>query len=273
MHYLACMNTSLAHALSLMLRRQRLILSAIIAFLPVIIPLATAWWSTATYSVEGAEVFRFVVDQLQVKLLAPLMALFFGSMLVAEDLDAQTIPYILTRPIPRSAWVAGKFIAYAIVTATMLALSITLTFFACTVLADFTVEAGSLGLCAHYIAVATVSLLGYGALAMALGAATRRPIIYAVLIFYGWEKLATLVPGVVDFLTLQKYVEALMPAMASERGNIELETALGVFTKEVYFVGAGKALAVLGILILSFVAVTVRAVREREYVTARSAGG
>ncbi len=117
-----------------------------------------------------------------------------------------------------------------------------------------------------------MALIGYGAVMAFLGATTRRPIVIGVLLLYGWQKLATLVPGLIDFLTIQKYTDALLPVLATQRHNEEIRTALGTFQKEVYAVTAPKAFATLLAIALVFLIFGVVVVRIREYTTAKAVG-
>lgn len=266
------LGASFGHALVLILRRQRLILAAVIAFLPATLPLATAFLSVSSSADDGAVVFVSLVENLHIAIITPLLALFFATMLVAEDVEAQTIPYVLTRPIPRSAWVLGRFAAYLLVTSTIVFLAICLTFAGCTVLARIDFSAPQLMLVGRYGFVAAMALLGYGSFTIFLGVLTKRPIVIGVLVLYGWQHVAMLVPGVVDFLTLQKYVESLLPKMASQRGNEAVQTVLATFEKEQFLVGPFKAGLTLLVISGIFLALTALTVRTREYASARAAG-
>jgi len=265
--------SSLGHALTMILRRQRIVFAAVITFLPVLIPLAMAFLSPKQFAEDGAKVFSTMMEQVHINVLAPLLALFFATMLVGEDVEAQTIPYILTRPIIRSAWVLGRFIAYMLVASMILLTSAVLVFGACTALNNLAFDRIGLMLLAHYGGVAAMALLGYGAVMVLLGVTTRRPIVIGVLLLYGWQRLATLVPGLIDFFTIQKYTDALLPKLATQRGNVEIQTVLGTFQKEVFMVSARKAFIILWIIALAFLIASVLAVRLREYSAARAAGG
>ncbi len=263
------------HATVMMVRRMRVVMAAVICLLPVLIPLATAFLSRDRFAQEGAVQFRMLVEHAHITMLAPLLALFFGSMLIGEDIEARNIPYVLTRPIPRSAWVLGRFGAYLTVTGTILLLSIGLTFASSTSLARFGVSATNLGILAQYSAVAVLALLGNGAVAVFLGALTKRPIIFGVLVLYGWQQLAMKVPGVIDFFTIQKYTDAMLPALASERGmqtSPAARDALLEFTREVYAVGAAKACITLLLISAVFLGLTVLVVRARQFASARAIG-
>lgn len=271
--YFSCVSASFGLALITMLRRQRLILAAVITLLPVLIPLAMAFLSTNQFEDDGNAVFVKMTEQLQINVLAPLLALFFACMLVGEDMEGHTLPYMLTRPLPRSAWVVGRFLAYCAVAGSILVASIFLTFAGCTSLAKIGFNRSDLILMAHYCAVALGGLICYGAISAFLGATTRRPIVIGVIMLYAWQRLAMLVPGLVDFFTVQKYTDALLPKLATQRHNIEIQTMLGTFQKEVFMVSATKAGITMVMITIFFIVGTILAVRWREYASARVAGG
>lgn len=271
--YTTYVAASFGQMLLLMLRRQRIVLAAIITMLPVLVPLSMAFLSPSQFAEDGAKVFTNTAEHVHINMLAPLLALFFAAMLVGEELESQTIAYMLTRPIPRSAWVLGRFLAYFLVTSLILVASCALTFSACTALDKLSFAWEHVKLLLHYCGVSVFALAAYGALAAFLGATTRRPIIIGVIVLYGWQRIAMLVPGIVDFLTIQKYTDALLPLLATQRLNVEIQTVLGTFQKEIFMVSAGKAAIALGIIIAAFLIATTLAVRIREYSAARAIGG
>lgn len=272
--YAGAVAASCGHAMLTVMRRKRLALAAIIAFLPVLIPLALAFLSTSQFAESGNVVFVRLIEELHINVFIPLLALFFAGMLVAEDIETRTMPYILTRPIPRSAWVIGRFGAFLIVAAAIMLFSTVLTFAASTTHAALELTSRSdLALLLHYLCVMMIALPAYGGFAVFLGAYTRRPIIYGVIFFYGWQYVATLVPGLVDFFTIKKYIEALLPVMATQRHVSEIQTALGTFQREVFMPSAGKAALTLIMITVITLALTVLAVHKREYAADRAAGG
>ncbi len=271
--YAASMLASCRHALVTLTRRKRLALAAFIAFLPVLIPLALAFLSTSRFAESGNEVFVRLVEELHINVFAPLLALFFAGMLVAEDIETRTMPYILTRPIPRSAWVAGRFCAFMIVAATILLTSAALTFAAASIHANLTLtNVVDLSLLLHYFGVMIAALLAYGGVAVFLGAFTKRPIVYGVILLYGWQSLATQIPGLVDFFTIKKYTDALLPVMATQRHVAEIQTALGTFQREVFQVSAIRAMVALLLITTISLTATILAVSRREYAADRTAG-
>jgi ABC-type transport system involved in multi-copper enzyme maturation permease subunit len=266
-------SATFAHTLVMTVRRKRAILAGGIALTPVLAPLAMAFLSAAQFGAEGNEIFVEIVDYVYLRTMAPLMALFFGCMLIGEDVEGETIPYFLTRPLPRSAWILGKYFAFMVVAAGLLLPSILLTFFACTTLAEFSVTATNVKLLLHYEGVMVMALLGYGAVCLFLGALVRRPIIVGVVALFAWQRLAVAIPGVIDFITIEKYVVAMLPKLATEGENVVLQTALMEFKRKVFFVGAVKAGATLLVISFALLALTTFVVRWREYSSARALGG
>ncbi len=272
--YIATFSASCGHALQTLLRRRRLALAALVAFLPVLIPIALSFLSSSEFAESGNKVFVRLAEELYVNVFTPLMALFFAGMLIAEDIEQRTMTYILTRPTARSAWVLGRFTAFFIVASVIMLCSCALTFAASTTHADLSLtDSTDLKLLLHYWGVIVLALLAYGGFAVFLGAFTKRPIVYGVILLYGWQYVATLIPGLVDFFTIKKYTDALLPVMATQRHVAEIQTALGTFQREVFLVSAGKALAVLLLITAVTLGATVFAVTRREYAADRAAGG
>ncbi len=260
------------HALVMILRRQRLVLATVIALLPVLVPLAVAMLSGKQMAQEGGEMFVQLAEHLYIAVLAPLLALFFATMLVAEDAEAQTISYVLTRPIPRSAWILGRYWAYICVASAILCISMLMSFAACTTLATFGFDRNNIGLMLHYDAVAVLALFAYGAVTMFLGAITKRPIIVGVIVLYGWQPMAVYAKGLIDVFTVQKYTTMLLPRLAGQQANSTAAKALEEFHRQVYLQGVAKALIGLAIITVLFLGLSVLTVRLRQYASARAAG-
>lgn len=270
-HYNFCFHASFGHSLMLMLRRQRLILAAVIAVLPVLIPLALALLGNNYVSEPGDDVFGKMAKEAHINVLAPLLALFFATMIIGEDVETRTIPLMLTRPMPRSAWVLGRFAAYLLVTATILGGSIFLTYAASTALPDLSFDANGIERLVTYEATMFLALMANGAFALFLGAVSKRPIVIGVLALYGWQRLATVVPGVIDFMTITKYTNELLP-IGAEASNAAMREELLEFKKQIYYVGATKAAIMLLAITAAFLIASVVVVRIREYATDRAAG-
>ncbi|HEO70809.1 MAG TPA: hypothetical protein ENN80_06050 [Candidatus Hydrogenedentes bacterium] len=270
--YLGHLLTAASHELRVQLRQRRIIVAAGVTFVPVLIPLALAFLSVGYYGNNGQEVFAYIIEYLYLKAMAPLLALFFGSMLIGDAVEAQTITYVLTRPMPRSAWILGKFTAYLVVAGAILVTSIALTFHASMALGGLEADHDTLKWAAEYVSVSLFALVIYGTICSFLGARVRRPVVLGVALVFGWQRFAGLVPGMVDFLTLEKYVMALLPPAIISREPKVLEWFGIEFPKQQYIITNTRATATLLLLSIAFLFWTAYSVRKREYSSADAVG-
>ncbi|PCJ66219.1 MAG: hypothetical protein COA73_01215 [Candidatus Hydrogenedentota bacterium] len=270
--YFNAMRSSSGHAITMMIRQKRIILATLICFLPVAIPVMMVFFSRDPYAQEGLTTFINLITKVHIQVLCPLLALFFATMLIGQDVESQTIPFILTRPIPRSAWILGRYFAFLCIAGGIMATSIFLTFGASTALEGLAVNAGDLKLATHFVGTAGMSLIGYGALMMFLGAVSKRPIIIGVVIIYGWQPIANVIPGLIDFFTLKKYVDTLLPSLAEHLMTTKFDTTMGEFSKLAYEVSPTQAAIALLIIAAAFIMLSVVTVRFRQYATSHAQG-
>jgi len=254
------------------LRHNRVLLANAIVLLPVLVPTVLAILTVARYPDAGRDIFLIMMEQVYLKAMAPLLALFFGCMLVGEDVEMDTMAYVQTRPVPRSAWVLGRFASYLVVSLGMLLGSEVLMYLACSGLGGIDMTAKHLLFALRYAGATAMAVVGYGALCALLGALVRWPVVVGVVFLFGWQRLANLVPGLVDFLTIEKYLTALLPAMAVSRKAAMIRTSLVSFNKQEMLISGPRALITLGCITLALLCLTVYVVRRREYASGRAVG-
>src|SRR5436309_15484376 len=59
-------------------------------------------------AVGGASIFGMIIWLLYIRFILPILGVFYGTSLIADEVDDKTITYLFTRPIPRSAVLLGK---------------------------------------------------------------------------------------------------------------------------------------------------------------------
>jgi ABC-2 type transport system permease protein len=155
------------------------------------------------------DLYGHIVALYEVRNVLPLLAFFYASALVADEVEGRTITYLLTRPVPRPAVLAGKFGAY-LATGLAIALPATTACFLVLSTAD-----GAPGLAASApdlfrdLGAVTLTLVSYGALFALAGVVLRRPVIPGLLFLFGWELIANL-PGYMPRLTVTAYLRSLV---------------------------------------------------------------
>lgn len=264
--------TACMHTLLLMPKRRMSLLAAFLAFSPLLIPIAILM-SRDIFSVPGEDVFVRVTQYAYFEALCPLLALFYGCALIGEDVEANTFTYMLTRPIPRSAWALGKFLGYVIGTTCLLGVSMLMLFGLACFLEDFSVTGKNVGLLFKFYWALMLAMGAYGAVGLLLGALAKRPMIIGMVLFFGWQKLALALPGYTNYMTISKYVSAVMPKIDEMPTVFErLIERMGV-QELITEVSPTASVVILICIMAVFILLTAWVTRWREYTTAHAAGG
>ena len=66
---------------------------------------------------------------LYIRFIVPVLGVFYGTSLIADEVDDKTITYLFTRPIPRGAVLLGKYLAYLVCTMLLVLPSVMLVYF------------------------------------------------------------------------------------------------------------------------------------------------
>jgi ABC-type transport system involved in multi-copper enzyme maturation permease subunit len=205
---------------------------------------------------SGLDLYAVVVAVYYVRNLLPLAALFYATALVADEVEGKTLPYLLTRPIPRAAILLGKFAAYLATTLTLTLPATVVTFFLLLTARGFAGLGASVPDLFRDMGVMVLALLAYGALFTLLGVLLRRPVIPGLLFLFGWELIANL-PGYLPRFTITAWLRSLMAHRPAEEG------LAGLFGQ---VLPAGMSLGVLAALIAGFLGLSVWIFSTREYV-------
>jgi ABC-2 type transport system permease protein len=253
-------------SLSEMLWSRRTVFMVIVLGAPVFLALVSrivdTWWR-APFSVNGervggAAMFGLLIWWVYLRFVVPVLGVFYGTALIADEVEDKTITYLFTRPVPRSSVLFGKYVAYLVCTTLVVLPSVTLVFFLLVpfreVGANFVAFVTDLGLLAFGLAV-------YGALFALVGTTLQRPVIAGLVFAFGWEQIAMLMPGYVRRFTLVYYLQGLVPhAIPSE----------GITSLMAYAFSDSPAaivcLSCLGIALIVTLVLAMRVVGRREYV-------
>ncbi len=166
--------------------------------------------------VSGAVIFGGMIWLLYLRFIVPVLGTFYGTSLVADEVEDRTITYLFTRPIPRGAIIIGKYLAYLVCTVFVVLPSVVAVYLLMTPLAG-----GSLGatfpLLLADLGILALGLAVYGAVFALVGARVPRPLVAGLALVFGWEQVALLIPGYLRRFTVAYYLQALVPhAMPQE---------------------------------------------------------
>jgi ABC-type transport system involved in multi-copper enzyme maturation permease subunit len=211
-------------------------------------------------SVTGAGTFGLMIWLLYVRFIVPILGVFYGTALIADEVDDRTITYLFTRPIPRGAVLAGKYLAYLACTVLLILPSVVIVFFLMVPMGGggigpaFPSMLGDLGMLA-------AGLAAYGAVFAWVGARVRRPLVAGLVFVLGWEPAVLLFPGYLKRLTVAYYLQALVPHAMPQDSAISV--LMQVFTE---VPGMLFSLSALLVLTLGALWAAARTVESREYV-------
>lgn len=208
--------------------------------------------------VGGAGVFGMMIWVLFIRFIVPVLGVFYGTALIADEVEDKTITYLFTRPIQRGAVLVGKYLAYVVCTTLVVLPSVMIVYF---LIIPFSEVGATFSLLVKDLGILAAGLAVYGAVFAMIGAVMKRPLVVGLIFAFGWEQVALLMPGYLKQFTLAYYVQALVPhAMPSN----ETTSLLQALFRDV----PSPALALFWLFFALVVSlfVAARAVERREYV-------
>ena len=126
--------------------------------------------ASTAHAVGGPALFGMMIWLLYLRFIVPVLGVFYGTALIADEVEDKTITYLFTRPIPRGAVLLGKYLAYLVCTMLLVLPSVVLVYFLIVPLGGGSVGAQFPALLAD-LGHAAAGLAAYGA----VFALRRRP--------------------------------------------------------------------------------------------------
>ena len=137
-----------------------------------------------------------MIWMLYLRFIVPILGVFYGTALMADEVEDKTITYLFTRPIPRGAVLVGKYLAYLAVTVLIVLPSVMLVFFLVVPIGGGSIAASFPGPAQGPGAARPLGLAVYGALFAFIGAPLKRPLLIGLVFAFGWEQAVMLMPAV-----------------------------------------------------------------------------
>jgi ABC-type transport system involved in multi-copper enzyme maturation permease subunit len=233
---------------------------AIAIALRIIESLATSGFMVNGAQIRGDAIFGGVIWLLFIRVIVPLLGVFYGTALIADEVDDKTITYLFTRPIPRSAVVVGKYLAYLACTILLVLPSVMIVFFLIVPIGGGSIGETFPSLVAD-LGMLVVGLAAYGAVFALVGTRLKRPLVVGLVFAFGWEPTVLLFPGYLKRLTVAYYLQALVKHEMPQDSAVSM--LMQVF-REVPSVAV--SLLSLGVIVAVALWQAGRAVEQREYV-------
>ena len=204
-------------SVSEMLWSRRTIFMALVVGAPVLIALilrlldalGAPVFQVNGMRMAGPAIFGLMIWVFYLRFTVPVLGVFYGTSLMADEVEDKTITYLFTRPIRRGAVLVGKYLAYLGCTVLVVLPSVVIVYLLIVPMQ------GSLG--ASFIDLVkdlTLLALGlavYGSFFAFIGAKFKRPLLVGLIFVFGWEQAALAFPGYLKNFTVAYYLQALVP--------------------------------------------------------------
>jgi len=207
----------------------------------------------------GPSIFGLMIWVFYLRFTVPVLGVFYGTSLIADEVEDKTITYLFTRPIPKGAVLVGKYFAYLACTLFVVLPSVVIVYLAIVPMR------GSLG--ASFLdllkdlALLAIGLSVYGAVFAFIGARFKRPLLVGLIFIFGWEQAALAFPGYLKKFTVAYYLQAMVPhAMPNDT---VMSLVQGIFRETP---SLAESLIWLAIILLFFLWAAAVSVERKEYV-------
>jgi len=210
--------------------------------------------------VAGPVIFGGMIWLLYLRFVVPVLGAFYGTSLISDEVEDRTITYLFTRPVARGSIIIGKYLAYLVCTGLVVLPSVTTVYLLITPVAGGSIGATfpqlltDLGLLALGLAV-------YGAVFALIGALVPRPLVAGLLLVFGWEQVALIVPGYLRRFTVAHYLQSLVPHSMPQDDTVSAIQSLFSAPPT-----AASSLLSLAVILVASLWLAARTVEKREYI-------
>jgi ABC-2 type transport system permease protein len=189
----------------------------------------------------------------------PVLGVFYGTSLIADEVEDKTITYLFTRPIPKGAVLVGKYLAYLGCTFFVVLPSVVIVYL-CIVPMRGSLGASFVDLLKD-LALLAMGLAVYGAVFAFIGARFKRPLLVGLIFIFGWEQAALAFPGYLKKFTVAYYLQAMVPHAMPNDNVISL--IQGIFRESP---GLLESVIWLAVILGVFLWAAAVSVERKEYV-------
>jgi ABC-type transport system involved in multi-copper enzyme maturation permease subunit len=190
------------------------------------------------------------------QLFLPLLALFYGSSVLNDEIDNKTLIYLTTSPVSKGSILVGKFTAHYLISVVVISFGIFLAF----IVSNFShlLEAVYIKEFGIFVGVGLLAILAYSSLFTLLGTLMKKSILLGLFFIFGWESVVQFFPGTTQKLTISHYYKSLLPVDLS---NVENPLAFHLQPSS-----TSEAIATLLILAAAFLTLSIFVFYKKEFV-------
>jgi len=207
----------------------------------------------------GPAIFGLMIWVFFLRFTVPVLGVFYGTSLIADEVEDKTITYLFTRPIPKGAVLVGKYLAYLACTFFVVLPSVVIVYL-CIVPLHGSLGGSFIDLLKD-LALLAVGLAVYGAVFAFIGARFKRPLLVGLIFIFGWEQAALAFPGYLKKFTVAYYLQSMVPHAMPNDSVVSL--IQGIFRETP---SLGESVVWLAVILGLFLWAAAVSVERKEYV-------
>jgi ABC-2 type transport system permease protein len=218
--------------------------------------LALAWVPlllTGFLALAKAPSFDILLFQILMILLFLQVVLIFVTLvnataLISEEIEDNTLPYLLSRPVSKPAIAVSKYAGYLVAVLVLLVPPVVLAY-AVTEAYAGTALGTDLDVLGGFLAATVLGSVAYGALFFFLSVVLRKPLAVGLLIGFVWESIVGSIPGDVPKLSIIFYLRSILKGMISIVPLARSPTDVSAEVAAVVLVAFSVAILVLAVVV------------------------
>ncbi len=244
------------------------IVLVLLSLMPVILWRLVYAWLSKTAALESVwidpyTVYAIFCSTLYMQFYVPLLAIFLGMSVFSEEIENETVVFLLLRPVPRTILVLGKFLSYVVVSSALLGVSLVLAFLIIGSIPDAGLITANLDMVVEDWMVFTLGLSAYGAVLMFVGVFTKHRLFLGIFLLFVWDPIAAYFPGSAYQLTVRHYLFSIFSHSDVQAGQPSVSDALLAFLSDHPSASGFLSVFVLLLLIAACIALTTYIVKNR----------
>ncbi|HKW42616.1 MAG TPA: ABC transporter permease [Thermoplasmata archaeon] len=243
--------TVFATTIRYLLGTRRVIPMAFLATVPFLVTVGLAAGRVATFDIN---LFQLLMVPLFLQIVVIFITLVNATTLIREEIDDNTLPYLLTRPISKPAIATSKYLAYVVTVLVLLIPPVVLAY-AVTEAYSGTGFGTDSDVLAGFLVATILASIAYGALFLFVSVLLRKPLAVGLLIGFVWESIVGAIPGDVPKLSIIHYLRSILRDMI----------AVGPYVGYRPYVSAGVAAAVLIVFTIAMLVLTILVFQQMEF--------
>ena len=222
-----------------------------LAWLPLLL---TGGLALARVPSFGILLFQQLMLPLFLQVALVFVTLVSTTALIREEIDDNTLPYLLTRPVSKPTLAVSKYAGYLVAGLAFLLPPVVVSY----VVTEGYVGAGlgaDVDVLEGFLAATALGVLAYGALFYFLSVVLRKPLMVGLLIGFVWESVVVALPGSIPKLSLTYYLRSVLGGMI----------AVGPYTGNPDYVSAAVAVTVLVVFSVAMLVLSALAFQSMEF--------